>query len=418
MSLDDVRKFRLGRCLRVGVLLLIGALGRPAGAQVPLAIGATDGELSVGQTGEATYSVPIVVVPGTNGIQPELTLSYDSSVGDSLAGVGWMLSGVSVITRCPTTLVQDGFIDGVDFDADDRFCLDGQRLIAVNGAYGADGTEYRTEVDTFTRVFSYGEQGGGPEKFLAYLNTGEIVYYGYSADARIEASGAFPAPAPVASWNANQLDDRNGNYLVVRYFEDTARGESYPLQIDYTGNLEKPLVPYAFVRMEYEPRPDGMEGYQSNALTRWSVRLSGLSILSGETQVRRYNLGYTQAPATGRSQLASIQECGSDGICLPATTFTYPTSPSGFQATANVVVMPGVVPGRPNISTNSVHETFSDLDGDGDIDRAWIPSGIHSIHAMLWTGSGFGPQSVWLAGPPTVKSPSTRRTVCARPGSI
>ena len=44
---------------------------------------------------------------------------------------------------------------GVNFDANDRFALDGQRLIAINGADGADGTEYRLEFDPTSRISSY-----------------------------------------------------------------------------------------------------------------------------------------------------------------------------------------------------------------------------------------------------------------------
>lgn len=50
--------------------------------------------------------------------------------------------------RRPTSLVQDGFIDGVDFDNNDKFCLDGQRLIVTSGGYGAPGFEYRLENET------------------------------------------------------------------------------------------------------------------------------------------------------------------------------------------------------------------------------------------------------------------------------
>jgi hypothetical protein len=76
---------------------------------------------------------------------PNLSLVYHSQSGDGLLGIGWSLSGLSAIYRCPATLLQDGFDGGVNYDANDRFCLDGQRLVAVAGAYGAHGTEYRTE---------------------------------------------------------------------------------------------------------------------------------------------------------------------------------------------------------------------------------------------------------------------------------
>ena len=77
----------------------------------------------------------------------------------------WTLSGLSSISRTKATLAQDGFTDGVDFDINDRFILDGQRLMVISGTYGADGSEYRTEQNSFKKVMGYGQQGSDPEKF-------------------------------------------------------------------------------------------------------------------------------------------------------------------------------------------------------------------------------------------------------------
>jgi hypothetical protein len=53
-------------------------------------------------------------------------------------------------------LAQDGVRGSINYDANDRFCLDGQRLVAISGTYGADGTEYRTEIESFSKVISRG----------------------------------------------------------------------------------------------------------------------------------------------------------------------------------------------------------------------------------------------------------------------
>jgi Salmonella virulence plasmid 65kDa B protein len=150
------------------------------------AIGATDGDFNVGQSGDASYSIALNLLAGTGGVLPSLKLVYNSSGGDSPLGAGWSLAGQSAITRCPATIAQDGFVDGVDFDNNDKYCLDGQRLVAIAGAYGANGTEYRTEVDNFTRIHSYGAVGGGPQRFVVYTSTGQILNYGNTNDSRVE----------------------------------------------------------------------------------------------------------------------------------------------------------------------------------------------------------------------------------------
>jgi hypothetical protein len=118
--------------------------------------------ISVSETGGAIQSFPIAVPPGTAGVAPSLSLTYNSQGQNGIVGMGFMLNGLATVGRCSQTFATDGRIDGVSFDANDRFCLDGQRLIAISGTYGADGTEYRTELESFSKVISRGSAGTGP----------------------------------------------------------------------------------------------------------------------------------------------------------------------------------------------------------------------------------------------------------------
>jgi len=68
-------------------------------------------------------------------------LNYNSRGGFGQVGVGWTLGGLSTITRCPANYDPDGFRGTVSYDANDRFCLDGLRLVSISGAYGADGSK-------------------------------------------------------------------------------------------------------------------------------------------------------------------------------------------------------------------------------------------------------------------------------------
>jgi RHS repeat-associated protein len=373
------------------------------------AIGATDGEFNVGQSGDASYSITLNLLNGTAGVQPSLRLVYNSSSGDSPLGVGWSLAGQSVIAHCPTTIAQDGFTDGLDFDNNDKYCLDGQRLVAIAGVYGANGTEYRTEVNSFSRIYSYGAVGGGPQRFLVQTSTGQILQYGQTADSRVEPAFVTGTGPAVAAWALNRAEDRMGNYMTYTYFEgvgDDGTGRSgvqhYLTRIDYTGNAAAGSNPYAAVTFEYEQRPDILAGYESGALSVARTRLKRIVNRSGTTTVRSYQFAYTQSRLAGRSMLASVQECGSDGSCLAPTTFAHSAAGSGFASTANVAIAASWAgAGLSNKSTESRHETFADMDGDGDMDRAWVPVGQNSIYVTLWQGLNFGPAAVWLTGPAT-----------------
>src|SRR5271154_3908637 len=186
------------------------ALGLVAGA-AEAGLMATDGNFAVSASGEATYTLPITVPPGTAGIVPQLSLSYSSHRGDGILGPGWSLAGFSSITRCPQTIAQNGAITGVNFTATDRFCLDGQQLVAVSGAYGANGTVYRTEIDSFSEVISYTSGSvTGPAYFEVYTKGGQILEFGNSSTSAVPVTG--PAAGATASWLLDKLSDQSGNY--------------------------------------------------------------------------------------------------------------------------------------------------------------------------------------------------------------
>ena len=283
--------------------------------------GLTPGEFSVDESGGANYQLPLAVPPGTAGMQPSLSLSYSSNSGNGVIGKGWTLGGLSVITRCPATKIQDGFIDGIDFDDNDRLCIDGQRLIAINGTYGANNTEYRTEHDAFTKVISYDTDATnqGPEYFIVNTKSGQILEYGNTADSRIEAQGK----PDVRLWAVNKISDTVHNYLTIRYTETNADGSYTPQQINYTGNTTAGLSPYAKVEFEYEVRPDITTGYFAGSRVKTTQRLKNIKTYVDATLVRDYQLSYDKQGLINRSRLTQIQECESSGNCFPATVFEW-----------------------------------------------------------------------------------------------
>lgn len=152
-------------------------------------VGVTAGSFSVDHNGGANYTLLILGPPGTAGMVPHIALGYTKQVENPIVGVGFSISGLSVITRCGQTRALDGQKGGVSYDSNDRFCLDGQRLLAISGTYGANGAEYRTERETFGRIISYGTQGNGPQYFRITTKDGIVMEYGVTADSRIEAQG-------------------------------------------------------------------------------------------------------------------------------------------------------------------------------------------------------------------------------------
>lgn len=266
--------------------------------------GTASGSFNVNANGAATYNIPIDVPPGTAGVQPNLSLGYSSEATNSLLGWGWSVNGLSAISRCPTTYAQDGYLDGVDFDSNDQFCLDGQRLIPVAT------NEYRTQIDKFSKIVAYNITSNGPSYFKAWTKSGEEMEFGVTEDSRIQAQGK----SAILTWAQNKVKDTVGNYFTISYYEDNAQGHFRPTRIDYTGNTG--LQPYNYVTFEYQTRPDNISRYLSGSKTSLPVRLTNIKTYAEGTLVNDYRMQYEQNGLLNQSRLTAIAQCVSDNNCV------------------------------------------------------------------------------------------------------
>lgn len=187
-----VRRARVRWLACLAVTLLFPAVAFTAPAEG--VVGSVDGAFEVSADGAATWTAPIEVPPGIGGVQPQLAIRYRSDAGNGLLGIGGQLSGISSITRCAATAARDGAAHGVEHTHRDRFCLDGIRLVAVRGDYGADGTEYSTEIESWQRVVSNGQVScpsgsTGVVSFTDEARSGGRVEYGTSAQSKLVRPG-------------------------------------------------------------------------------------------------------------------------------------------------------------------------------------------------------------------------------------
>ena len=349
---------------------------------------ALPGSFSVGASGAATYNIPIAVPPGTAGMSPSLTLEYNSQGGNGLLGVGWSLGGLPSVGRCARTLTQDGVVGGVNYDGNDRFCFEGQRLIAISGTYGADGAEYRTEVESFTRVISHGTAGTGPAWFEVHTKSGQVMELGHTADLLVLAQGKPTA----RSWAVNKVSDSKANYFTVTYTNDTANGQAYPSRIDYTGNTAASLVPFNSVRFVYATRSDATPIYVGGSLMRITVRLTNVQTYAGNAMVADYKLVYQQSALTNLSLLSTVTACAGDGTCLPGSSLTW-TSSDTLQFSS---------PGTTVVGGNWSGFAFAtgDTNGDGraDLIAYYIGTSGWSVDVALSHGDGtFAAPINWFA---------------------
>ena len=370
----------LSYCLQivtVAILTLVfakpGTLSAAESGKVPGLSDRMPGVVKVESNGPATYSIPIRVPPPTAGLGPNLAFVYNSQGGNEWLGMGWSISGLPVIDRCPRTIAQDGFAGGVNLDTNDRFCMDGARLNAVSGVYGNDGTEYRTEVDKFVKVVSKGAVtgGSGPLYFIAQTKDGLTMEFGNSPTSAIEAQGK----STIRVWALSKLQDKKGNYLKVTYSEVNAQGHYRPDRIEYTYNDGGGVTTATrSVRFTPETRTDVWPMYVGGSVITIPERITHVTTYVGETPVRDYVLQYEYGTATKRSRLKSITECAG-AACMPAHVFEW-------QEGGNGTYTP-VAYNYPNVNFTPGYVWSGDYDGNGKIDLATIENGRLSIVAKV-----------------------------------
>ncbi len=310
------------------VLLLIGATSIYAVAQRRTAATTTTttpGEISldarVDPDGNLTVAIPIDVPPGINQSQPNLTLRYSSGSVNGVLGVGWQLSGVSAITRCPAIPAIDQRHGTVSFNSDDRYCLDGQRLINVTGTYGQPGTVYRTERESWQLVVSSTTMcGSGPCSFTRTSKNGQVAVLGGTSDSRALAGNG----PDVRSWLISSVSDTNRNQVTFTYAPN--QGGSPNIQtIAYGQNTAVTgTAANRFVRFIYQDgtRPDPITNYVGGISYQQTALLAHVQTYVGSTQVGDLALTYTPSVATGRSLLTQVQRC-SPTQCLSPTTIAW-----------------------------------------------------------------------------------------------
>ncbi|MDR0782111.1 MAG: FG-GAP-like repeat-containing protein [Pseudomonadales bacterium] len=377
----------------------------PAADNTSDAVGTLAGHFSVSKSGSAEYSIPLYTPEGVAGVVPKLALQYRSDSGNGLLGKDWSLGALSVITRCAQTRSQEGQARAVDFSSADRFCLDGEKLVLVNPVdiYGADGVEYRTEIERFDKIVSYGGNSAtGPSYFRVWHKDGSVSEYGNSSDSRLRTTNTKTAIKNVL-WAQNRIEDANSyasttvnNPVLYTYvpYDAAQPGLNNDIRIKAIAYAfaNSANSPNAVIEFNYAVRPDVKYTTRQEAFLEHNQRLNSIDIknrVNGAlTTVRSYRLTYANVNglANKTSKLASIQECSvTPNVCYPATQFTWSDATVDFAMTAGASI--------PKLaSSSSDNQELQryvpvDFNGDGKTDLITLSSNARAFSTYLSNGS-------------------------------
>ncbi len=278
-------------------------------------VGTIPGQASVDATGSARYSMPIAVAPGPGGMQPEISISYDSSRGMGYAGLGFAIDGFgSTIERCEKTIADDGQADRIRLDDSDALCFGGRRLALVSGVHGQVGAEYRPRRDPFEKIVllgdDMGEQGA---RWEAWLADGRVVEY----SAQLLTGAAHTTPL---KWHADSIRDRYGNSLDYHWVVDSA--STRPDRITYGDGRE---VRFEFADLRFDSPNQVRSGYVAGVRYEKPFLLDRVRVYGGGgAHLWDYDFTYDVVSGTRQRALESVQRCDAAGACLPSSLLKKP----------------------------------------------------------------------------------------------
>ena len=301
-------------------------------------------------------------IPSYRGLEPKLTLVYDSNKAirpkgatSGMLGRGWRFDGLSEIIRASRT-------DGAPrFDTTDVYNLDGSEMApcgtGVTGASCAAGGTHTTRLENYRKI-----------SFDSGTNTWTVTSRDGTAY-KYDSIGTFTySSTPSANvtsnyrWLLKTITDTNGNVVTYNY-SCTALPYCLVSTISYNGTV---------ITFHYETRPDNLHHGNTAGITTIDKRLKTVDVQTSGSRVAAYALAYDASTATLASRMTSVTPYGKDatiangavtgGSSLPATTFTYENG-TASTAAATHSVLEWV--GRP------YHNLFAQISG-GNYEYKWV----------------------------------------------
>ena len=309
------------------------------------------------QTGALSYDVPIVIPPGRNGMQPSLSLVYNSQQDDneSIVGYGWSLS-IPYIERIARKGVGQLYSEYFFYSS-----LSGE-IVAIDIDENGFGT-YGPKVDTGS-FLTY--ELRDDHSWLARDKQGRSYIFGKTITSRLHDPNDN---GRVYGYFLEEVRDANDNFVAYEYVRED--NQLYPERVRYTGHGdEHGIFSVHFFR---EDRNDDVASYKRDFLVETDKRINRIEAHINGEWVRRYDLTYAQGQNGHRSVLESVTESGrrednGEVTTLPATTFTYQGKTGDWRF---LVEFPRLIAWQqPHRFVDGVDSGYKpvDVNGDGVVD--------------------------------------------------
>ncbi|MDL2224480.1 FG-GAP-like repeat-containing protein, partial [Bacteroidales bacterium OttesenSCG-928-M06] len=320
-------------------------------------VGSIPGSMDVSPSGASVYQLPIEIPAGIGGVQPSISLVYNSQSGNGIAGWGFNIGGLSAITRVPKTIYSDGNASGVKNIKTDGYALDGNRLVLVNGTYGEDNAEYRTEIETFAKIISKTSSSihNGPSLFEIQTKDGPILHYGKNSG---QLKYLSLLEFSVQAWMLDMVQHPNGQTIHYEY-------ENMPL----SSVIQKITYGTNTIEFFYDQREDTIPVHYYKSKGKLDKILRNIVVKIAGQLYRNYTFHYSK---DNYSRLVKISVSDEGGELFNPTVFQWEHVPDQIDAYAKETTVEKDNNSERGIDDSNDNYFAVDFNGDGLTDLVRI----------------------------------------------
>ncbi|MBI2548848.1 tandem-95 repeat protein [Candidatus Woesearchaeota archaeon] len=307
-------------------------------------------------SGSAGYSYPLQVPPGVNGLQPSITINYNSHQGSrkGIVGTGWGMS---------TDFIYRDIEHTRSNSSDDTFSvsLNGMTMKLV---YDTVDSLYHTEHETYMYIT---RDGNG---WLLKSKDGTTYRFGSTTSSTLESS----LETYTSVWYLDQVIDVHGNTITYEYLKNPGTDKAmYLSKIIYGDNT---------ITFSYTFTQRAFYGYSYGTKIVQSGLLSAIMVENKQNLVRKYVFDYQGID--NHYLLKKIRHIGSDAVSeLPTIEFSYYQNPVGWTENVSWSVPSEIIFG----TDRDQGVRMFDINGDGLTDIARMNN---SDNFDYWINNGRG----------------------------
>src|SRR5215470_6647517 len=305
-------------------------------------------------TGTGNFTVPIALLPGRNGFQPQLSLVYSTGHGNGLFGMGWSLSVPGIRRKTAKGIPRYRDL-AASLAERDTFILSGSEDLVfvgrLNDEAGVVVDQYRPRTEgLFAEIFRYRDAAQSSDYWRVRSKDGLVSFYGTNPAPFLQPRYAVAPPGDPAvisrpgratdvfEWRLTLTLDPFGNRIEYLYDTDTGKKDGHEwnqpvlAQIRYSDYDDQSNPQFLVtVTFQYEDRVDAFSDYRAGFEIRTSRRCRAILVETHADRlrpVRRYDFTYRQDSLTALSLLRAINVVGFDDFGaeareLPPLEFDY-----------------------------------------------------------------------------------------------